>query len=316
MLTWIFDPQYYHFHLKTPLNPKIFHVSDSHILHFATQYSYFSDDHPLIAKVTNDPADLNLTQELLKEIHHSIKEDKQRTLMTDEVLAKILAYRELKKGQEILIPSQNNQLLTFEVDELFDLGKGMPAFGLISKNKGEAPSFLIFRGTEMSILSRRGLASIISDLDPKGAGLSLFLKSQPAIHTWLKKTVTLHPKIKIIGFSLGGSLALYTYLYEYALIKNNSFESCTIFNPPGVSEKIFDLWKSLSRNHQMKVKVFVTKGDLIPKIALLLGDIYQLSIDSSLLPIAAHTLLISAQPTYYQNVVDIELENHSNRFFR
>lgn len=314
MLSWTFDAERYGYVLKTPLKPEVFEIKDLNILQFTKNHNYFSDDHPLVSKVSSNPTDLLLTLQLLQEIHLSIKEDKQRELITNEVLAKVLAYRDLPLGQEIPIPHRNNQLITFEVDTLFDLGKGMPAFGLVPQNKGAAAPLLLFRGTDVSILSERGLASILSDLDPKGPGLSVFLQSRAMLHNWLSKVAETHAKAKLIGCSLGGALATYAYLYEYPLISENPLDPSAIFNPPGISKKIFQEWEKIPKEKKAFFEVFVTRGDLIPKIGRLVGNVSEISPSRSLLPIAAHVTLISAEPTYTLNAIDLEGENQSQRF--
>lgn len=302
-----FNQSQYAYALKTPPESTIFTVKSDAILNFAKNYSFFSS-HPLVSNVTQDPSDLHLTLQLLEGIDKDIEDPLQKELIVHEVLAKVLAYRDLSLGQEISIPCAQG-LVPFLVDCVFDLGSGMPAYGLLPTVSGVAP-ILLFRGTDFSISSGRGVASIISDIDPKGPGLSAFFEARPHIHAWL----VAHPKPKLVGCSLGGALAIYTYLYERPWI--NTVESSSIFNPPGVATKIYRLWEGLAPSDQSSLNVYVTRGDLIPKIGKLLGNLYQLSTPHRLYPIAAHVTLITAEPQYTQSSIDLTSENLTRRFSR
>jgi hypothetical protein len=310
ILSWTFDQRQYPYILRTPFQKEEFRNEDPLITSFTREFGYFSQEHPLVGKVTGTDADIKITLQLLEAIDAHIKNPHQRIVMTAEVLTKVLAYRDLKRGQLFRIPMASSSVL-FEVDTLFDLGDGMPAFGFIPK-EGNAAPFLLFRGTDLSLLSQRGLASLISDFDPKGPGLTAFKRGRIPLHQWLEKVSKGGPKAVVLGYSLGGALAAYTLLFEHDLI--NSTEPSYLFNPPGVSRKIFKQWKKLSREKQPIINLFVAKGDLISKIGRLFGNIYELSTPKLLYPIAAHVTLISTSVLFYQYEVDLIEENHSHRF--
>lgn len=316
MLSWVFDQKHYSYCLKTPLQEETFVNNHPKLITFSKHHGYFSSDRPLVGKVTKDQKDVKVTLQLLQTIHKVIKDPKMRALTTGEILTKVLAYRNLKKDQEISIPSASGSLVPFKVDELFDLWDGMPAFGLIPQISDESAPILLYRGTDLSLLSQRGLASILSDFDTKGPGLSAFLHARKSIHEWLKKVALSGQKARVMGFSLGGALAAYTLLYEHELINLDRLESSYAFNPPGISKKSFRRWERLSPEERPPFTVFVTRGDLISKIGWLSGDVYELSLSSPLYPIAAHVTLLSGEPLYHQYQVDLLLENHSHRFSR
>lgn len=276
-----------------------YQVTNPTISDFTESYNFFSS-HPLISNVTHEALDLSLTLDFLQAID-TISNKRQQEILLYETFAKVLAYRDLVKGQEI--PH-------FKVDEVFDLGSGMPAFGLIPTDAGRAP-ILLFRGTDFSLSSTRGIASILSDLDPKGPGLSAFFEGRPKIHAWLVKVAQDYPKSKLVGCSLGGAIAIYTYLYENEWI-NQEEESC-IFNPPGVASKIFRIWEETPHE---SLSVYVTEGDLIPKIGKLVGSLYQLAPSEPLRPIAAHVSLASASKEYKLQEIDLAAENLTRRFSR
>jgi hypothetical protein len=315
ILSWTFDQSQYPYCLKSPLQEEIFHNEDQKIISFDKEFGYFSQGHPLVGKVTSAHEDIEITLNMLETIHERVTQTHQRNLMTAEVLTKVLAYRDLKKGQVVAF-STGASFIRFEVDILFDLGDGMPAFGLIPKERKNAAPVLLFRGTDISLLSQRGLASLISDFDPKGPGLTAFKRAQPAIHRWLEKVAREGHRARVMGFSLGGALAAYTVLFEHELINPSVEEASFAFNPPGVTKKIFNLWKKLSAEQRPPLNLFVAKGDLISKIGRLFGDLYELSTSALFYPIAAHVTLMTAQPCFYQNGIDLSMENCATRFSR
>src|SRR5207249_1381181 len=137
-------------------------------------------------------------------------------LASAELLSKVLAYRDLQLGQTIQIPVEIKGkivLETFTVDHLFDIWQGMPAFGLIPKKKNLS-SLLLFRGTDFSLISKRGIASVMSDLDPSGPGLKAFFHARKEIGGWLQAVQAQGKPARVMGFSLGGALAAYTFIYE------------------------------------------------------------------------------------------------------
>ena len=102
---------------------------DAGLAEFSQKYNYFSEEHPIIAKVTDKAEDFALTVDVIKTL---------KGLSFDEALTKILAYRQLKAGDELTLVGE-----PYVVDKVFDLKGGMPAFGLLSKEKKrDAPSHL------------------------------------------------------------------------------------------------------------------------------------------------------------------------------
>ncbi len=314
MLSWTFDSKYYLYSLKTPLQEQAFCDNSSVLSEFERKHGYFSSQRPLVGRVTEDPEDTQLTVQALKAIHQEGEDPQRRTLALVEMLTKVLAYRDLKKGEQLLIPTESGKLILFEVDKLFNLWDGMPAFGLVPKDAKETAPILLYRGTDLSLLSQRGLASIISDFDTKGPGLSAFLHARKSIHNWLLKVSRSGVKARVMGYSLGGALAAYTLVYEHELI--NVSEPSFACNSPGVSKRIFNKWNRLAVEQQPPYIVFVTRGDLVSKIGWLFGEVNELSLGLNLYPIASHVVLVSGQPRYYQYAVDLSLENQTQRLLR
>lgn len=252
------------------------------IAQFAEEYSFFSPVHPLIGTVTEQEQDIWLVCDLLKTIYDKVSLE-QRELMTLEVVTKILAYRNLKEGMEILIPA-HGRLIRYRVDRVLELSKNFPAFGLIPE-RDAVPALLLFRGTD---ISWRGRYSMASDFGLKGVGYRLFSNAHAKISAWLQQTGT----TQALGYSLGGILAGYALLYGPELI-----ETAFAFDPPGFSPKLYKEWEK--RGLSSRLKVYVTRGDFCALVGRIVGDACELSTGRNLRPITAHTMIITAQPTYF-----------------
>ncbi|MGE5195806.1 MAG: hypothetical protein ACM3JI_00570 [Anaerolineae bacterium] len=314
MLFYTFDGKGKVFCLQKPLVQEAFQVESPKILEFIKLYNYFSDKHPLIAKVTEEPEDIVLACQLLEEVHRKIKIKEQRILAASEILAKVLAYRDLKVGTRIPIPANSETedplLLFYKVDQIFDLWHGMPAFGLLPEQIGSGAPILLYRGTDLSFITVRGWASIISDLDIKGPGLSAFLSTREKLGMWLKKAFEINrKKARAIGFSLGGVLTAYTAIFEPDYLTQSSKEPSMAFNLPGISEELVKKWRKEIAGPRPALTLFVTEGDVISKVGKLIGEGYEFSVGRELMPVSAHVTLMSAQPLLYLRLLDISEEN-------
>ncbi len=252
---------------------------------FSENYGYFSEVHPLVGKFTPNKQDIDITLNILKIIHEKLAGD-LRIHATNEILSKVLAYRDLKEKMEIPIPIDDGKLTTYTVDTVFNLWHGMPAFALLPKDNESASPLLIYRGTEFSL---KGWGSILSDLDFKGPGFSAFRKAQPSIHAWLEK---IGKKTRVLGFSLGGALTAYTLLFEKDLIS-----SAVAFNMPGLSLKNYQKWQTLE--NLPPFTVYLTQGDFVAKIGRTIGNLRICSLPERMKPLTAHTTLISFASTFY-----------------
>ena len=277
------------------MNYQSFQNEASNILEFQSKYGYFSPHSPIIARVTDDPKDLIPIIHLFEEIFLSVENSFQAELMCAEVLSKGLAYRNLKPGMEILIPNyeKKKKMVLYRVDRIFDLGFGMPAFGLVPKT-GTAAPILLFRGTDLSVDTLKGWASILSNLHIKGAAYTAFHRVQPLIHEWLVSVALKGPKARVMGFSQGGILAGYTMLYENEFL---SHASSYAFNTPGFFEEVYDEWAEKQRS----MTTIITEGDLISKIGYLFGEVYVFYLEQPLNPISAHVGLITTSSLFYRS---------------
>lgn len=280
---------------------------------FQKNHHYFSFSRPLVGHVSKEIEDIEITQKLLIDAYALFKEPFALEQVTGEILAKVLAYRSLKKGMIIYIPWViNNQtdLIPFEVDRVFDLWKSMLAFGLKPLDKRHA-SLLLFRGTDLSLLSKSSRISILSNFDPQGPGYSIYLHAKKRIQGWMKKTAQKNHKIKTIGYSLGGALASYLLFSEPEYFSESS---CSLlFNQPGLLQDNLEKYLHAQKNHNFKVRSYIAEGDPVSKFGYLFCDTIGLRVPGKLLlPFEAHTQLFCALTDIEARRINIETENSSD----
>lgn len=317
LLTWTFSKQIRSY----PLIPQSFsyeyQVDDSIFNYFDDHYGFFSIYHPLVGTVTTGSKDLDVTQCFLLSIAESALDPKQKQLTIDEVLTKILAYRTLKKGDEITIPilgqDDSMELVVYQLDEIIDLWRGMPAFGLVPKNGAGPYSILLFRGTDLSLTTERGWASILSDLDISGPGYRTFMRAQERIHDWLEKVSNAGYPARVLGMSLGGAFTAFTVIYERELLFQEPWGASVAFNPPGVSKRVLQDWQKIPLEEQVPFRQYIVAGDLVSSIGSLFGEVFLMELSHPLQAISAHVTMITLQAKYFINQVNIEEENSLRR---
>lgn len=297
--------------LVYPLEQQTFRNTLPELTEFAKQHGYFSKD-PLLGYVTDSQKDIDMTLDLLQTIYQKITDPAHFTFTTGEVIAKILAYRDLKEGMQVPLPfiarDGKPRMAIYEVDRVFDLWHGMPAYGLVPQGTSEAVPILLYRGTDLTVTSVRGWASIASDLDLQGTGLSVFRNGQAALHRWLQKN-----KARVLGFSLGGILAAYTILYEGDLVASEPNQPSLAFNPPGVSQAVREEWEKKFASPPSHFVTYVNRGDFVPKIGFLVGGVFECAKDKRLMPLVAHNIFLSAQRTCRLYRVDTSAENETRK---
>jgi hypothetical protein len=277
---------------------QIFFKPYKEVVDFEKKYNWFSSTHALVGKVTDNQEDIQLVCDLLEDI--AIKESSfpYRYLSILEIITKVLAYRDLKLGQEIKIPvdegGEKLKLVVYKVDKVFDIWNGMPAFGLIPKANKNFASILIYRGTDISLRSKSSWFSLLSDLDLAGPGHTAFNHSHIDIHNWLEKVKKQEHPARIMGFSLGGILAYYTLLFEHDLIAKQEHNCSIAFSPPGITKNLVKKWNNIKVEKPL-IKVFITKNDLISRKGHFFGEIYLLSTKKKMQHLQAHVGLTTAQ---------------------
>ncbi|MBS0628783.1 MAG: hypothetical protein JSS30_00995 [Verrucomicrobia bacterium] len=307
LMTWALLPKNGPYILVDPPIQSIFKRTGESLPDFVKNYGYFSFYHPILGIVTDSAKDIDVVQCLLKAIQQDITDPVQLQFTSDEILAKVVAYRTFKKGMKITLPHSEEAMVTYVVDFVIDMWRGMPAYGLIPENSADAVPILLFRGTDLDLATEKSWASVLSDLDTAGPGHRTFMRARGEIHDWLVKV----GNARIVGFSLGGVLTLYTLIYEHEWINKNV--PSTAFNPPGVSNEVLDIWEKIPQEDRPPHIIYVNEGDFVSQIGLFLGNVYAISLKEPMEVIAAHVTLISGEPLYKISKVNVPLENQARK---
>jgi hypothetical protein len=309
-LNWTFGKKYKTYVLATPEQECRIDLAVPEMKEFEGLYGYFSAQEPMVAKMTSGEEAFTAISCLLKTLYEKGGNTEYLEIAVSEVLTKVLACHDLACQQTVMIPMQIGgrfSLEPFVVDRIFNLWHGMPAFGLVPEREG-VNSLLLFRGTEFSLVSRRGWASIMSDLDMSGPGFSVFQRSENGIAQWLKEVHAKGKPARVMGFSLGGALAAYTFIYENRWLAEHGSLS---IGSPGIKEKPLAQWELLPQERKLGFVSLINRGEIVPKVGKLFGNAYLLSTPETHRPLAAHTLLMTAQPFFFKSKIDVELENGS-----
>lgn len=291
-------------------NPCIYENASPSLESFGKTYRQKMASKGIICRVTPDEKDVIEGSNVLRAIFETIHAPELCVWASGEVMVKVMAYRNLKKGHLIPFPVRRTkgelELATYRVDEVFELWSKVKAFGLVRQDGHAGAPILLFRGTDFSIVSEGGRASIISDLDPKGPGWTLYEQGKERLREWL---LAQERPGRVMGHSLGGILAAYTLICEADLMSTHLDECSFAFNFPGISNDLLENWIDLKKKPAFKG--FICRGDVVSKFGYLFGDVSEISLDAPLSPIRAHEMLLFAHPRIYHHFVDLDLENHS-----
>jgi hypothetical protein len=293
------------FSLAVGSKAQVFTQKIAPLQEFISSHGYLSCQKPLVGLVTEDLSDLEALQKAFSALLLS-KDLNWISLATEELICKVLSYRNLQKGTKISLPTRigkRMKLVTYEVDEVLDLWQGMPAFGLIPLQKNVHP-ILVFRGTDFSFVSKSSWASILSDCDVSGVGFSTFRSSEKIVQGWLQKACDFGKKTRVMGFSLGGVLAIYATIFQNAYV-----ERCVAFNAPGVSKSVFEALEKLAS--PPAIYLYATQGDLVARFGRMVPQAFEMTDRSSMGPIQAHTKIMAAETSLLLFRIDVEKENRS-----
>jgi hypothetical protein len=109
-----------------------------------------------------------------------------------------------------------------------------------------------------------------------------------------------------MGFSLGGVLAAYTFIYENQWLSDRgSISICG----PGIRESVLKKWQLLSKERQKGFTTYVNMGDITSKVGKLFGNVFALSAQLKIKPLTAHVTLMSSEPKFSKARVDVQKEN-------
>lgn len=315
-LSWLFKYPSRCYELEELSDCQIFENPSQSLYQLGQTYRKHSASKGIICRVTNKKKDIEETCRILQLIYDEIENPQLCEFATAEILAKVLAYRELKKGDHIPIPTLGSDhciyMSHYVVDKVFDLWNKIRAFGLVTTDYQCGAPLLLFRGTDFSFTSEGGRASIISDLDPKGPGRSLFENAEKSLLNWLKQIAKEKGLTRLIGHSLGGIIVAYTLLHLPVYISKQPHEISYAFNSPGISIDLIEKWEGLSLEKRPSYKSFVCRGDIVSKFGSLFGDITEISLTKPLSPIRAHESLLFAHPMCYLYRVNLKQENESS----
>lgn len=309
-LSWLFKYRSRCYELKVD-QPRRAYENPAEGLHrFAHSYRKRQASKGIICRVTPDFKDIRKAGSILKQVYETVEDPELCEWASMEILSKVMAYRNLKQGHAfpLAVMEQDGDmgLTTYVVDRVFDLWNKIRAFGLVRSDRIGAP-ILLFRGTDFSFLTEGGRASIISDLDPRGPGWTLFEKGQKGIQEWLRKE---NRPARVLGHSLGGVVAAYTLIHEADWMSLESHESSYTFNSPGVTPELAETWENLE--DQPAYMAFVSRGDPVPKLGTLFGDVRECSLEKPLSPVRAHEMLLFSEPRGFLQEVNVKMENGSD----
>ncbi len=315
------------YHLIPDKSAKEIVMTHDEIINFENGYHAIVSSHDRV---------LEKTAKIFEAIHTNIKDAELQQWMVAEILAKIVARIPLDKGQLISIPVINgegkSEMVTYEVDKCFDLGLGIPAYGLkphaaaafsiyeylpffgsCHKESVKAAPLLLFRGTNFSVKTEAAKMSVAINFDPKGAGFSFFLNAKDAIHQWLQSVTSASQKARVFGYSQGGAFAQYTAINENAFISQKSHEPSMIFNSPGVNKDLLQQWHNIPAEQKPNLCALLPSQDPVTQFGFLLGSVVQFNPKQPQEVQKAHFPLMLSQDAYSLVPVDTEKENSSMR---
>jgi hypothetical protein len=255
---------------------------------------------------------------LLKQVFVHTESNDLLQLRVAQILAKILmgnCSRKLQKGFEIEIPVVNSanrrELVKYTIDTKFDLGKGIPAFGLVDPKGRHAP-LLIFRPTNLEIQYVDSIFSLIANLNPKGPAHTEYTQSKSKIESWLKRvTNDGQNKARVMGYSQGGMLASYVLTYQSKWISASLDRPSFILDSPGLSFEVAKDWNRMQKKPH--VWSFVMRGDLIPKLGnQLIGKVFEIETTEKMSAVQSHKAVASLARRWKIREVDVDEENRSD----
>ncbi len=288
-----------------------------------TDWSSFFKKHPSSGWDITEPSFhgskvVNI-QQILWNIYQDIEDPMVMQAMVAQILSKKLvsgtgASVSLLLGQEIQIPIINNnhkkELVTYTLDAKFDLWSQIPAYGFIPKSNGHPP-LLIFRSTNTLLNEEGTVASLISNLHPKGPGWKLFKDSQSVVSNWLaQKNSEYETKGIVYGYSLGGAVASYFLTYYPHLFHQDVNHSSIVLDAPGIDKQIEADWQKVEA--KPSVLLFVNQGDIIPKVGeAFIGRAFEVKTSSVLKGFDCHRALSFFDSQWQMIEISRQLENQT-----
>ncbi|MDN3507935.1 MAG: hypothetical protein P0S94_03325 [Simkaniaceae bacterium] len=294
---------------KCPVHPKTLSNPVRELKYFSDRFGIYAISKSLICRISKEKEDIEIVSRLLKKIDERIKNDDLYEKLSAEIICKVLAYRNLEKGDIVSIPvleGDERGIVKYRVDHTFDLWKQVVAFALLPESERGLP-ILLYRGTEFNIATKSGRATMLSDLDPEGPGHKMFNIARDEIHKWLRGPGKCNAIV--MGHSLGGALANYTAIYEHDCI-SKTIPSYT-FNAPGIDAPVVSVWDAIPDEKRPAISAYITQGDVVAKFGKLYATAYEVSAHKTLSPVIAHQTLAFTYPCTVIAPIDLEKENTS-----
>lgn len=300
LLTWTLSPKIKPYLLSSPLIQQQYYLENNPLQSFDQECGFYTLSVPIVGVVTSDRKHIDIANQALVQATQ-IEDPSLREFAQREILCKVVAYRNLKKGDTITF---NGEIYT--VDIIIDMWRGMPAYGLIPKHPQRFNPVLLYRGTDMNFISEKGWASILSDLDTSGPGHVTFLKAKNEIQSWLEKINQSGLPAVAYGYSLGGAFVYYTSVYLGALLSQEA--SSIAFNAPGIPEEVVE-----GGMGKAPLFSYVNRGDVVSQIGYFIPNLWEVAPSEKMDVIEAHLSLISAKTAFTLNQVDVQRENSVRR---
>jgi len=268
-----------------------------------------------VLSYTFDRESILEVQSILHQIYEHIESPEILQAMTAQIITKVLVNKNaefLQEGHEIEIPTidSNGQkkLVPYILDKKFDLWEGVPAYGFVDKSN-ENPPLLVFRSTNTVFEEKDTLPTLVANLHPKGPAWKLFSHSEREIQGWLEdKLKESKEKATVMGYSQGGVLGSYFLTYHSKYFSDKEHQPSLILDAPGVSSKVAKDWRSVEG--KPNVKVYVNRGDLVPKVGdSFIGRAFEVRISQNLKGFQSHKALSLFAPQW--KIVEIAVQEES-----
>mgnify|MGYP000041213446 CR=1 FL=1 len=254
-------------------------------------------------------------QYYLSLIDEHVTDPQIRHAMAGQLLSQILASEDIPAGFKVVIPitdqAGNPTVATYTVDKKFDLWHGIPAYGLSSSHEAASP-IILFRSTKSNLSETKVLASLLTNLHPKGVAWNTFKNCRQEVREWLEKeTQSSGHLARAIGFSQGGALAKYFVTYDHDLFSKEGWAPSLTFGAPATSSSVKESYENLSAKPHLES--YITRGDVVPKVGeSLFGTVYQVTSTKDLPFPKSHSTLSLLDSSWSLHKVDVELENKSH----
>lgn len=243
---------------------------------------------PLVARYTDQRTNLEFVHDILKKIHDSSLSDEMKEWASFEILAKIIAYLPLEKGDLFSISTQGS-LIDYTVEETLVFNPPLKVFSLRSSDKS-IPSILLFSGSQETI-DVKNFFVYANEKEHAAILEPLFLKDKHSLLALIRALKS----VRLVGFSSGGYLAQLTLLYYSDLLEKDPKFPCYLFSPLPLNKKQTYKYHYVQKIMKPSCITFYSAEDHLIIPSLTLGDLKRVSGNKKFGPYNAHLLLFFIQ---------------------